>query len=486
MIVECSTTRGGDGVNKQIKKACNHNLGHGNTVKCCMNRTRLGSAGKVFLSILVFLILFGCSENSNNDKVPSPQQHRTEAGPRPNVTLTIMAPQDSIKEVEQFELAKKFKEETGIAIDFQITPADQYGDLLGVKLNTRTSSDIFFGQSGALNVGVRYNPEQNCVDLSDEPWTDKYDQITRGAGSHNGRLYCMTIWDMSSVWGIVYNKSIFADFALSAPRTYDEFIDVCEVLKSNGITPLYECVADAWHPVCSFVEVFIQIEKLNPGTFDKLNNNSIKLADIPEAYTLLGQIKEVGQNYQGDSYLSNDFAGGAAAMASGNYAMMVNRPSFINEIAENFGGAKYGSAADYGVFVLPYLDNTLRNINPQAPSRFIFSGSPNIDEAKLYLNFLAENLQVFIDKEPAISTLPFSGLTNQLSAEEMRFLADYPESGVVMQSAVLYIDPQWKEIAKDIRSLYLDEITPRQLLDNMDRRRSEQALQADDINWPSR
>ena len=66
-----------------------------------------------------------------------------DSAAKSNVTLTVMAPQDHIKEVEQFELAEKFKEETGITIDFQISPADQFDSLLSTKLNSGTCADIF-------------------------------------------------------------------------------------------------------------------------------------------------------------------------------------------------------------------------------------------------------------------------------------------------------------------------------------------------------
>ena len=46
-----------------------------------------------------------------------------------------MASQDWIEDAEQ-ELGAKFEEETGIHVDYQILPADQYQDVLMTRLNT--------------------------------------------------------------------------------------------------------------------------------------------------------------------------------------------------------------------------------------------------------------------------------------------------------------------------------------------------------------
>lgn len=423
-------------------------------------------------------VLAGCSS------APADQTDGTESSPaKSNVTLTVMAPQDHIKEVEQFQLAEKFKEETGITIDFQISPADQYDSLLSTKLNSGTCADIFSAQSGSLNLESRYNPEKNCVDLSGEEWVSRLDPLVKEASSLNGKLYGMTIWNVDAVWAMVYNKQIFAEHNLQVPTTYEEFKTVCETLEAAGITPIYECVADSWHPVCSLIEMFVKIEKDNPGTYEKLNNNELKVADIPEALTLVEQFKEIGQNYQGDAYMSNEFASGAAEMANGTCAMMVNRPAFALEIEQNFPDSPYGKADDFGAFAVPYLDNTIRNINPQGPSRFIYSGSEHIEEAKLYLQFLADNMQTFIDEEATFTSMPYSGTTPNLSATEEEFFTNYAESGSVMQASVSYIDPQWMDIAKDVQSLYIDEITPMQLLENIDTRRAEQAKQMSDPAW---
>jgi raffinose/stachyose/melibiose transport system substrate-binding protein len=81
-----------------------------------------------------------------------------------------MASQGWIKDAE-LELAKKFEEETGIHVDYQIIPADQYFSVLKTKLNSGEATDIFGGQSGKTDLKVQYDVEKNAVDLTGEEWS---------------------------------------------------------------------------------------------------------------------------------------------------------------------------------------------------------------------------------------------------------------------------------------------------------------------------
>ena len=39
-------------------------------------------------------------------------------------------------------------------------------------------------------------------------------------------------------WGVYYRKDIFDRYGLSEPKTWEEFLNVCETLKKNGVTPI--------------------------------------------------------------------------------------------------------------------------------------------------------------------------------------------------------------------------------------------------------
>lgn len=399
-----------------------------------------------------------------------------------DVTITYMASQDWVQDAEM-ELGAKFTELTGIKVDYQIIPSDQYTNLLMAKLNSGECADIFGSQAGQFDVVTLLNVEKNALDLTDEAWAATVDPLAAAETSVNGRLYGQPAQDVSAVWAIAYNKQVFNRLGLSVPTSYEEFKAVCEAIKADGMTPVYEAVSDGWHHQLWFCEMGVAIEHNEPGTAEKLNNNETTFADSATAKQLIEQIKEMADlGYWGDNYMANAYADAARAIAEGECAMTVANQGFPTEL-----NAAYPDfpAEDIGFFVMPLCDNQVLNMNPVGPTRFIYSGSAKADAAKQYLAFIAqpENLQYQIDNVPKFNTLPFSGIKDVYSADISGFYAAYPDHGTVYQTGVKYVNPQWMEIGSELVAVLLGDQTPEQMLKNIDRNRADQAAAAQDPAW---
>ena len=397
-------------------------------------------------------------------------------------TITYMASNDWVMDAEM-ELGAKFFEETGISVDYQIVPSDQYTNLLMTKLNAGECSDLFGSQGGQFDIVTQLNVEQNAMPLSGEAWAATVDPLAAAELSVNGVLYGQPTQDVSAVWAVAYNKQIFSDLGLSVPTTYDEFKAVCQAILDSGVTPIYECVSDGWHHVLWFPEMGVALENAEPGLAAMLNSNQTTFAQSAAALTLVSQIMEMAElGFWGDNYMANAYADGAKSIASGEYAMMVANQGFPAEV-----NAAYPEfpAENIGFFVMPLLDNQILNVNPVGPSRFVYSGSANADAAKQYLAYLAqpENLQYMIENVPKYNTLPFIGVENVYSDEISAFYEAYPVHGTVYQTLVKYLNPQWMEIGKELTAMLQGDITPEQVLMNIDRNRNDQAKAAGDPNW---
>ena len=397
-------------------------------------------------------------------------------------TITYMASQDWVQDAEM-ELGEKFTEQTGIKVDYQIIPSDQYTTLLMTKLNTGECADIFGSQAGQFDIVTQLNVEKNAVDLSGEAWADTVDPLAAAETSVNGKLYGQPVQDVSAVWAVAYNKQVFDRLGLSVPTNYEEFKAVCEAIKADGMTPIYEAVSDGWHHQLWFCEMGVAIENAEPGTAEKLNNNEMGFADSAAALQLVDQIKEmVDLGYWGDNYMANAYSDAAKAIAEGECAMTVANQGFPTELHDAYPDFP---AEDIGFFVMPLCDNQVLNMNPVGPTRFIYSGSANIDAAKQYLAFIAEpeRIQYLIDTVPKFNTLPFTTAQDAYSDEISGFYAAYPEHGTVYQTSVKYVNPQWMEIGKELTAVILGDETSEQMLKNIDRNRADQAAAAQDPAW---
>jgi raffinose/stachyose/melibiose transport system substrate-binding protein len=169
-------------------------------------------------------------------------------------------------------------------------------------------------------------------------------------------------------------------------------------------------------------------------------------------------------------------------MSSGQYAMTVNRFGLPSQIHAAFPDVPEDN---FGFFLIPLADNQIWNVNPAAPTKFIYSGSENIEAAKAYFEFLTrpENLQYMLENEAQFAFLNFEGVSKELTADQQAFLDTYKEQGTVYQTAVNYVNPQWMDVGTDITAMVTDALTPEEVLQNVDQRRSDMATTAGDPAW---
>ena len=451
---------------------------------------------KKLLALLITLTLMislfaGCGEDTEDMQVENGGEENvtTNEENQENATseiqtevLSVLASQDWIQPAE-IELAAKFEEETGIKVDYQIIPGEQYFNVLLTKINANEELDIFMSQSGQFDIQTQLNITENGVPLTDEAWVERFDELAYEQSAVDGELYGQTVADIYSVWSVAYNKKIYEDLNLEIPITYDEFMNNSQVILDAGIVPIYECVSDGWHHTLWWHEVGPQYEALEPGFVNALNTNEKKLVDFESPQIALNQMKEmVDKGYWGEDYMSNQYANSANAVASGQYAMTLAQQNFGDQVDAE--GLEV-TGQDIGYFVIPLVDNQILNINPAGPTRFIYSNSENIEASKLYLEFIAreENLQYILDNSSRYSNLPFTGLENKYTENIEDFYNRYDEKGTVLQTAVKYVNPQWMETGSDLTALFFDESTAEEVLMSIEKRRSDQAVGAGDPDW---
>ena len=187
-----------------------------------------------------------------------------------DVTLTVMASQEWIKPAEQ-ELAEKFEAETGIHVDYQILPSDQYFNILKAKLNSGEATDIFGGQSGKSDLKLQYDVENNAVDLTGEEWTTRIDPAALDMSSLDGKVYGAEIWDIvaSNYFVMVYNKDIFEELGLSVPTDFERVQGGLHHDHGGRASPRsIEPISDGWHHVLWFPMVGPAFEEAEPGLAD--------------------------------------------------------------------------------------------------------------------------------------------------------------------------------------------------------------------------
>ena len=427
------------------------------------------------------------AEEAPAEEAAAEEAAPSDEGSAAGTTITVMASQDWVEDSEQ-ELGKKFEEQTGIHVDYQIVPADQYQDLLLTRLNAGEGPDIWGAQSG-FALKTTYNVQENAVDLSNEPWADVYSVFSAEQTGVDGVNYGLTYYDTTTDYYMVYNKKLFEAAGAKVPTTFAELKDTCDKLLASGVTPIYEPMADGWHLLMLWTGNAQVCDKVEPGIIDKLNKNETTFAENDNMKKAVDQLNDLAQSgYFGDNYMSDEFADAEGYMASGEFAICCLKPGSIKKIVESDLNTAGYTEDDFGLFLLPILDNQYLNIHPTGPSRFIYSGSPNIDAAKQYLAFLLEkdNVQYLIDNAADVENLPVEvGQTPEYSQTTLDFLGQFDDehSGMVLQDVVLYFNEQWMDINADLAALFIGDMTVEDVLKGIDERRAQLAQAAGDANW---
>jgi multiple sugar transport system substrate-binding protein/raffinose/stachyose/melibiose transport system substrate-binding protein len=73
-----------------------------------------------------------------------------------------------------------------------------------------------------------------------EGWNKSYPKGFQALSTVGGKQYFVPTsyyW-----WAIYYNKTVFAKYNLQPPKTWDEFLVVCDTLKKNGVKGVYVLV----------------------------------------------------------------------------------------------------------------------------------------------------------------------------------------------------------------------------------------------------
>lgn len=389
------------------------------------------------------------------------------------VTLTLAASQNWIVDVDR-ELAEAFEEETGIAIDFQLSPDDQYQTIVKSKLNTGEGPDIFMSYSGTK---LRdFNPEKNMVDLSDEEWVDQLEQWAIDGNSLDGKLYAQNTAGVDDTNGILYKKDVFERLNIEIPTNYEEFKQVCDTLQENGITPIYEFVKDLWHTHYWMEGASALALQSDPELYEKLNTNKLGFADVPEYVEALEQLKEMeAAGYFGENHMSNIYDNSYAALENEEYGMIIIHGSYPNEMQQNIETV---NPDDYGMFPSPLVDNQYVTLTAGGTTKCINANSDHVEEAKEYFDFLAreENLKKLYAEKTTYVSSSMKGIeaSPTQAYTELTEMAAGEAQGA--EASVLFYDGN--KISELCQEMFVGSLTPKQVLEEFDEYRRAMAKDA--------
>lgn len=381
----------------------------------------------------------------------------------------------------------RFEETYGVTVDLQTIPADQYSDVLQIKLSTDSATDIFWIQSDPFAIESQIvDPEKYCIDFTGAEWASKIPETRLQSCQYDGKLYGLQVWHNSPEYVMVYNKTLFEENGWTAPKTYNELKDLCAKIAATGVTPWFMPGADGWQHQLSFFQIGPVYEQATPGLYEGLNNNTATFAGNAKMLEVLNQFKELSDaGYFGEDWIGTDSTNMSNDFGDRTIAMAMANSSYIKQIQDDTG-----TTDEFGMFLIPLGDNDNFPTNPGGPTMFGYKGSKHPELVKEFFNFImqTDTLQEILDNSPQYTNLDIidDGLQQHWLPEEEEFMAAIPEDKMkigVLQTATKYTNNYWMDFGADMIAFCQGQITADDVLKNMDTNRAEAAKVAEDGNW---
>ncbi len=266
---------------------------------------------KILITIMIILTVLAINVNSAGQK---------EAATVGKVTITML---DLNPEGSPFieALNKSFMEQNpGIIIEYEAMSSRQYDQRIQALAAANDLPDIVTTQMFPQYKLMAKNNLFMDLTNTDIVKSGIFDDIAATCLVKDDKVYGLT-WNHLAV-GAFYDKDIFAKYGLDIPLNWDEFLNACRTLKTNGVTPIVSDLGDGW--TCMYIinnAVGNKIYSKNPDYDKDLMSGKVKL-NSPEWNDIFEKIKYIydqgyyGENPMGGKYEQSlsDFANRKGAM----------------------------------------------------------------------------------------------------------------------------------------------------------------------------
>lgn len=250
---------------------------------------------------------------------------------------------------------EELRKKVGLGITPQTIPgAESYEQVIRSLLQTREPPDLVKWGSG-----YRMQDLARTGDLADlaEPWQYAVDQGWLDDEMREDFTYQDQIFGMPLIQGyyvMFYNVELWNELGIDVPRTWDEFITVCDTLKDADITPIGTTQANIW-PVANWFSMLSAA--YDPEWYTALCENEASFMDDSARGMLELWSDMIGSGYHTSADVDCD-----------DFPSMVNnrrigmQPTPVSWSTQSMENAGLESETGFDAFVLPSVTSNQRTV----------------------------------------------------------------------------------------------------------------------------
>ncbi len=428
-----------------------------------MKRKLMKAAGML---MAVSLLTAGCGSSAGN----SSDEGKESGGNKKaeSVTLTVEASQEIVNNIpyafSEENIAAFEEQYPEIKVELVLNPDAQNTSIIQTKLASGQPSDLIcYNKVSAEN---ELEVAKNCVDLSDEPFVENLaDKEILTAP--DGKIYGFAFAVKTGGMGVVYNKDLFEEKGVEIPKTYEEFLAVCENLKAQGVTPFYGPFKDVWTFQMWTTSTWgYYAAKSEPDLWDRLNANEIGWDEVPALRESLEKAYDLYKDgYMQSTVLSDDYNSIPAAMSSGDYAMTVGSNTTVRDLLNAYPDIQFD------MFPYPVYEgeDEYLTISQLDAEFFIPKDAKHIEEARKFLNFMAQPEQCDTAQKAASFVPNVKGAKEpEFDEFEGRLYEEYNKTGKTVLEMNAYMKVDLNDLWVYFQDMFAGAKTPEEVLSSWD------------------
>lgn len=195
----------------------------------------------ISLVLIVSMLLASCaspSEPAPAGEAPAAPEEAAPSGEKVKISFFHKWPEPEQLEYYNYVISEFNKVYPNIEVEMEAASDEAYKDKIRVLMASGEVPDIYFSWAGEFS--WKFARAGQALDITDAlmntEWKDSIILSAVEPYKVEGKVYGIPMRINAKF--MVYNKDMFEQLGLSVPTTWDEFLAVCEALKTAGITPL--------------------------------------------------------------------------------------------------------------------------------------------------------------------------------------------------------------------------------------------------------
>lgn len=238
------------------------------------------------------------------------------------------------------------KEKLGITVEIESFVGGPDGDnMVKTRLASGDMSDVLVYNSGALLSAL--NPSEYFIDISGEDFASRLDETYAGTVSVGSATYGVPLVS-SQAGAVLYSKPLYKKYNLEIPKTWDDFIKNCRLLKDAGETALIGTFADSWTTQVLFLADNYNVLSKDPDFASDFEAGKTKYAASEAGLGSFKKLAETREFYNAD-YMAATYNDGCDMIANAEGAHWIMLTQALSNIYSLYGA----KVNDIGVFPVP-------------------------------------------------------------------------------------------------------------------------------------